>query len=70
MSFLYLMWQFVVAFFYNMIIDVKDFDIDRFFIQLELENVVNKANFHCQIRGGHDLGTTKNPNDIEVNIEL
>ncbi len=33
---------------YNMIIDGKDFDMDAFFIQLELGNVVNRSNFHGQ----------------------
>jgi hypothetical protein len=53
-----------------MIIDGKDFDMDTFFIQLELGNVVTRSNFHGKRKGGYDLNTIENLDDTEVNIEL
>jgi hypothetical protein len=53
-----------------MIIDGKDFDMDAFFIQLKLTNAVNRLDFHGQRKGGYDLSTIENLDDIEVDIEL
>jgi len=35
-----------------------------------LGNVVNRSNFHDQRKGGYDLSTIENLDDIKVDIEL